>query len=343
MKTCDVDQAVFYRVEGTDLIIIVVHVDDLTIAASSVALIVHVKAKLREAFAISDEGEVHWILGFAVIRDRSARTLSLSQTSYIEAIIRRFGLEDAKPLSTPMDPHVQLKAEQSPKTTAEVAEMRNVPYREAVGSLQYASLGTRPDITYAVSVLSRFLEKPGRAHWEACKRVFRYLAGTKSLRLTYGGEQRDLVGFTDADGSMHDDRRAISGYAFLIDGAAVSWASKKQEIISLSTTESEYVAITHATKEALWLRSFIGQLFTPFTEAIELNSDNQSAIALTRDHQYHARTKHIDIRFHFIRWVVEDKKIKLVYCPTEDMVADVLTKALPSPKVKHFASALGLL
>ena len=142
---------------------------------------------------------------------------------------------------------------------------------------------------------------------------------------------------------MHDDRRAISGYAFLIDGAVVSWASKKQEIISLSTTESEYVAITHATKEALWLRSFISQLFAPFTEAIELNSDNQSAIALTRDHQYHARTKHIDIRFHFIRWVVEDKKIKLVYCPTEDMVADVLTKALPSPKVKHFASALGLL
>ncbi|PIL23012.1 hypothetical protein GSI_14319 [Ganoderma sinense ZZ0214-1] len=96
-------------------------------------------------------------------------------------------------------------------------------------------------------------------------------------------------------------------------------------------------------KAHIWLRSFIGQLFTPFAEAIPLNSDNQSAIALTRDHQYHARTKHIDIRFHFIRWVVEDKKIKLVYCPTEDMVADVLTKALPSPKVKHFASALGLL
>ena len=142
MKTCDVDQAVFYHVEGTDLIIIVVHVDDLMIAASCVALIVHVKAKLREAFTISDEGEVHWILGFAVICDRSACTLSLSQTSYIEAIIRRFGLKDAKPLSMLMDPHVQLKAEQSPKTMAEVAEMCNVPYREAAGLLQYMSLGT---------------------------------------------------------------------------------------------------------------------------------------------------------------------------------------------------------
>ncbi|PIL28794.1 transcription factor [Ganoderma sinense ZZ0214-1] len=343
MKACDVDQAVFYRIEGTDLIIIVAHVDDLTIAASCMALIVEVKTKLREAFEILDEGEIHWILGFAVIRDRAARTLSLSQTAYIEAIIRRYGLEDAKPLSMPMDPHVQLTAEQSPKTTAEVAEMRNVPYREVVGSLQYASMGTRPDITYAVSVLSRFLENPGRTHWEACKRVFRYLAGTKHLRLTYGAKEVDLVGFTDADGSMHDDRRAVSGYAFLIDGAAVSWASKKQELISLSTTESKYVAITHAAKEAIWLRSLIGQLFTPFVDATPLHSDNQSAIALTKDHQYHARTKHIDIRFHFICWIVEDKKVKLVYCPTEDMVADILTKALPSPKVKHFAASLGLL
>ena len=316
MKLCDVDQAVFYFVEGTDLIIIVVHIDDLTIAGSCTTLIVWVKTKLCEAFEISDEGEIHWILGFAVMRDRSTHTLSLSQTAYIKAILRRFGLKEAKPLSTPMDPHVQLTAEQSPKMTAKVAEMCNVPYREAVGSLMYASLGTHLDITYAVTALSHFLKNPGRTHWEACKCVFRYLARTKRLRLMYSGVNRDLVGFTDADGSMHDDRKAISGYAFLIDGGAVSWALKKQEIISLSTTESEYVAITHAAKEAIWLHSFIGQLFAPFTKAITLHSNNQSAIALTKDHQYHARTKHIDIHFHFIRWVVKDKKIWLFYCPT---------------------------
>ena len=158
-----------------------------------------------------------------------------------------------------------------------------------------------------------------------------------------GGTKCGAKNHDNADGSMHDDRHAISSYAFFIDSAAVSWASKRQEIILLLTTKSEYVAITHVTKEALWLWSFISQLFAPFTEAIELNSNNQSVIALTRDHQYHTRMKHIDIHFHFIRWVIEDKKIKLVYCPTEDMVADVLTKALPSPKVKHFASALGLL
>ncbi|TFY51058.1 hypothetical protein EVJ58_g10760 [Rhodofomes roseus] len=343
MSQCDVDQAVFFRAEKGSLIAMGVHVDDLTIVTSGNLLMDEVKENLRRDFEITDEGPIHWILGLAVERNREARTLSLSQVSYIESIIRRFNLEDAKPVTTPMEPQVHLSATQSPQTAAEAAEMRDVPYREAIGSLMYASLGTRPDITYAVSILSRFSEKPGRAHWDAAKRVFRYLAGTKNLKLTYGAAQFDLVGYSDADGSMHEDRKAISGYAFLIDGGAVSWASKRQEIISLSTTESEYVAVVHASKEALWLRSLIGQVFAPSMEPIPLKSDNMSAISLTQDHQYHARTKHIDIRFHFIRWVVQDKKIQLIYCPTEDMVADTLTKALSSPKVKHFANALGLL
>lgn len=141
---------------------------------------------------------------------------------------------------------------------------------------------------------------------------------------------------------MAEDRHAISGYTFIIDGGAVSWSSKRQEIVSLSTTESEYVAATHASKEAIWLRNLIGELFTPFTTSTTLFSDNQSAIALTKDHQYHARSKHIDIRFHFIRWIVENGTLSLVYCPTDEMVADTLTKALPSAKVKHFAAELGL-
>ena len=151
-----------------------------------------------------------------------------------------------------------------------------------------------------------------------------------------------LIGYADADSSMVEDRRAISGYAFLIDGGAMSWSSKKQEIVSLLLMESEYVAATHAAKEALCLRSLIRELFAPFDEPTMLFSDNQSAIALTKDHQYHTRTKHIDIRFHFIRWVVENGKTRLIYCPTANMVADTLKKALPSPKVKHLAVKLGL-
>ena len=164
----------------------------------------------------------------------------------------------------------------------------------------------------------------------------------RELWLTYGEASRMLEGYADTDGSMAEDRRAISGHAFLIDGGAVSWASKRQEIVSLSTTESEYIAATHGGKEAVWLHSLLSQIFGPFKNPTTLFSDNQSAIALTRDHQYHARTKHIDVRYHWIRWVVEQGIIRLVYCPTDDMVTDALTKALPSAKVKHFAAGLGL-
>ena len=220
--------------------------------------------------------------------------------------------------------------------------MRDVPYREAVGALNWAALATRPDIAFAVATVARFAANPGPAHWEAVKRIYRYLAGTRDLWLSYGETKRTLEGYADADGSMAEDRRAITGYAFLIDGGAISWSSKRQEIVSLSTTKSEYVAVTHRMKEALWLCSLLSEVFGTITAPTTLFSDNQAAIALMRDHQYHSRTKHIDVRYHFIRWVIEQGSLRLIYCPTNDMVADALTKALPSVKVKHFAAGLGL-
>jgi hypothetical protein len=220
--------------------------------------------------------------------------------------------------------------------------MRDVPYRKAVGALNWAALATHPDITFAISTVARFAASPGPAHWEAIKHIYRYLAGTRELWLSYSETKRTLEGYADADGSMAEDRRAISGYAFLIDGGAISWSSKRQEIVSLSTTESKYVAANHGMKEALWLRSLLSEVFGAFKDATVLFSDNQAAIALARDHQYHARTKHIDVRYHWIRWVIEQGALRLVYCPTDDMVANVLTKSLPSVKVKHFATGLGL-
>jgi hypothetical protein len=339
---CDVDQAVFFRRERNSFIIVLVHVDDCTIVATSQPLIIRFKIEIARHVDITDLGELHWILGIEVRRIREQRAIYLSQRSYLESILRRYGLDELKPVSLPMETNVRLTSAQSPSTTEEFARMRNIPYHEAVGSLMYASLGTRPDITYAVQSVSRFSKNPGLAHWDTVKRIFRYLKGTKDLWLSYGGKGKELTGYADADGNMAEDRHAISGYAFLLHGGAVSWTTKRQEIISLSTTESEYVAATYAAKEALWLRSLLSQLFDTELEPTTLFSDNQSAIALTKDHQYHARTKHIDIRFHFIRWIVENGSLRLIYCPTEDMVADTLTKALPSPKVKHFAKELGL-
>ena len=259
-KRCDVDQAVFYRRKGSTLIIVLVHVDDCMIAGTSIALILRFKIEIAKFVAITDLGELHWILGIEVKRVRENRTIHLSQKSYIESMLRRYGFEDLKPVSLPMEASIRLTSTQSPTTTQEIAHMRNIPYQEAVGSLMYASLGTRPDITYAVQTVSRFSKNPGHAHWEAVKRIFRYLKGTKEYWLTYGGQQKELKGYADADGSMAEDRHAISGYAFLLHGGAVSWATKRQEIVSLSTTESEYVAVTHASKEALWLRSSVAEV-----------------------------------------------------------------------------------
>jgi len=171
---------------------------------------------------------------------------------------------------------------------------------------------------------------------------FQILKGTKELWLGYGAKTKVLQGYADADGSMGEDQKAISGYAFMINGGAVSWSAKRQELISLLTTESEYIVATYAAKEALWLRALISQLFGVQLNTTTLFSDNQLAIALTKEHQYHACTKHIDVHYHFIRWIIEEGKIKLIYCPTDEMVADALTKVLPSTKVKHFTHKLGL-
>ena len=340
----EVDSAVFYRRNEMLrlLIIILVHVDDCSIAGQPKAIITKFKLEIQKYVQITDLGDLHWILGIEVRRVREEKRIMLSQHSYIDSILRCYGFDDAKPVSTPMDPNIHLMSAQSPSTTEEYAKMKNIPYHEAVGSLMYASLGTRPDITFAVQTMSRFSSKPGTTHWEAVRRVFHYLKGTRDLWLTYGSKVRELEGYADADGSMSEDRKAISGYAFLVNGGAVSWSAKRQEIISLSTTESEYVAAVHAAKEGLWLHSLISSLFGIEISTTTLFSDNQSAITFTKEHQYHARTKHIDVRFHFLHWIVEEGRIRLIYCPTDEMVADVFTKALSSAKVKFFENELGL-
>jgi transposase InsO family protein len=338
----DADPGVFYARVGQHIIIIAIHVDDCAITGSSKKLIESYKHKLNEKYPLTDLGPISWLLGIKVTRNREARMISLSQTSYIESIASRFNLTDAKPAPTPMVPGITYSKMDAPSDPTALARMNSIPYREAVGSLMYASVATRPDITFAVSTLSQFLEHPGEAHWDAVKRVLRYLLGTKTLALTFGSERHDLVGYTDADGATQEHRRAISGSAFLIDGGTVSWGSRKQELVTLSTAESEYVAATHAAKEGIWLRRLIGELLGPIESPTILHCDNQAACKLATTDNFHARTKHIDIRYHFIRQTVDDGTFNIVYCPTDEMVADALTKALPEWKVKGFNAALGL-
>lgn len=343
LRRSEHDHAVYYRhLPNGEVIVIFVHVDDMSLTTRDSNQMALLKQKISDRFEIVDSGDIKWMLGIELIRDRTLRTVSLSQSTYVDQILERYGFADIKPLALPVDPNVILSKDQCPTTPPEIASMRDKPYREALGALMYISVASRPDITYAVAQLAKFGENPGPTHWTALKRVYAYLKKTRSLRLTLGGsDDTHLLGYSDADGMSNEDRHAISGYVFLI-GGAVSWSSKRQEIVSLSTVEAEYVALTHATKEAIWLRNFLTEVYRAPLDPVTLYGDNQGALALAHDDKFHARTKHIDIRFHFVRYAVETNKIKLVYCPTEDMTADVLTKALPSMKAKHFASSMGL-
>ena len=341
-RVSNADPGVFTARIGTDILALAVHVDDCILTGSSAKLIEEFKQKLNEHYALTDLGPVNYLLGIKVTRNRETRTISLSQSQYIKAILRRFSLSDAKPSDTPMTPGANYSKKDSPTSPTEAAHMCKVPYYEALGSLMYASVATRPDITFAVSTLSQFLENPGEAHWEAVKRVLRYLSGTCEIALTYGRDQHALVGFTDADGASQEHRRAISGHAFIIDGGAVSWSSRKQELVTLSTAEAEYVAATHAAKELIWLHHLKGDLSEPASKATTLFCDNQAAIHLTTADNYHARTKHIDIHYHFIRDVVQRGETSLAYMPTNDMPANLLTKALPRWKVVQHAVILRL-
>ena len=195
----------------------------------------------------------------------------------------------------------------------------------------HLAVGTQPDIAFAVSTVAQFSTNPGLIHWEAVKQIYRYLIGTKKLALTFGAGKCGLLeGFTDADGASQEHQHTIS------------WALKKQELVTLSTTEAEYVAATHAAKEGIWLHHLIGEVFCPLLHPSPLYSDNQSAIMLTKDSSFHTCTKHIDICHHFIHFAVDNHTFRLIYCPTDSMVADTLTKALPSIKAKHFTASLGL-
>ena len=281
----DADPGVFYTHHNDYTTILAIHIDDCMITGSSEELINEYKSKLNECYSLTDLGPIHWLLRIKVTRNREAHTISLSQTSYIDTILARFSLSDAKPVTTPITPGAKLSKADAPSDDTEATRMKKTPYREAIGSLMYAAIATRPDIAFAVSALSQFLENPGEIHWQAVKRIFRYIAGTKDHALTYGNEQHDLLGFTDANGASQEHHHAISGFAFLIDGATVSWASRKQELVTLSTAEAEYVAATHAAKECIWLRRLIEPLFGPILTPITLLCDKLTTKPLSASQQ----------------------------------------------------------
>jgi len=256
------DHCVFVqKFSDDDFIILLLYVDDMLIIGRNSSRIDRLKTQLSKAFAMKDLGPAKQILGIRIHRERDAKKLYLSQEKYIEKVLQRFNMDNAKAVSSPLATHFKLNTEQCPSTDAEKKDMERVPYASAVGSLMYAMVCTRPDIAYAVGVVSRFLSNPGREHWNAVKWIMRYLRGTSSLRLCFGNEKPLLVGYTDADmaGDV-DTRKSTSGFLITFAGGAVAWQSRLQKCVALSTTEAEFIAATEACKELLWMKRFLHEL-----------------------------------------------------------------------------------
>jgi Reverse transcriptase (RNA-dependent DNA polymerase)/gag-polypeptide of LTR copia-type/GAG-pre-integrase domain len=342
-KRSAIDHSVFYRREQDEHTIVAVATDDMAVTSKRAEHAKDFKSKIKRFWEITDHGPIKWFLGFQIKRDRKARTISINQQAYIESMVEKFRLTGAKAVATPMETNAQFTNHQSPSSIAQVARMKGVPYSEAIGSVLWPVVVSRPDAAYAVGILSQFIQNPGQAHWEAVKRVISYLGSTKTLWLTFGGTKETLVeGYCDADWASQSHRHSISGFSFHYGCGAVSWSSKKQNVIALSSTEAEYIAQTHAAKEAIWLHTFINEIRGGEKGPLTIMGDNQGAIALAKDNKFHSRTKHIDLRYHFIREAVDEGRIAMKYVPTSDNVADIFTKALAKPKFKEFVELLGL-
>ena len=335
-KHFDLDDAtLFVKKVGKTVVYLVVYVDDLLITGNNESYIASMKKELKKGFEMTDLGHVHYYLGIEVIQH--PKFIFLSQKKYIGDLLNKFGMDDCKPLSTPMEQNLKL-------TSIEGKEFEDATkYRQLVGSLIYLTT-TRPDISFAVGILSRFMQKPCEGHWSAAKRVLRYLKGTQDFGLKYT-QVGDfiLTGYSDSD--FDGDKEtgvSTTGYTMSLGSGAVSWRSRKQSVPADSTTEAEYVAAAEATKEIVWLRKILEDLQMKQMYSTPLMIDNTSAIKLAKNPKFHDRTKHINTKYHLIRHHVQAKTIHLHHCSTNEQTADIFTKALGREKFEKFRSMLGL-
>lgn len=326
------DNCVYVKQSDGEIVILITWVDDLLIATSSNDLMSEVKGMLAERFNMKDLGPLRHFLGIDFTQHKGE--VKMSQRRHIEKILKRFGMSDCKPRMTPCELKPELDGE---------GEILNVTgYREIVGCLIYIMTTTRPDLSWVVSKLSQYLAQPKQQHWDTAKQVLRYLKGTSDFELCYQHSDQDLKleGYSDADwASDSSDRRSTTGYCFSLtsDGPVISWKSRKQPTVALSTCEAEYMALASAVQESMYLVQLLHGLdknkhHTP----VLIYEDNQGTIELSKNPVCRQRSKHIDVKYHFVRSAHVDGKVKIQYCPTEHMLADVLTKPLTKPKFEMF-------
>jgi hypothetical protein len=332
-----VDPGLYIREVGGRLYKVLVYVDDLLLIGPSIEVIDTFKAELREAFKIKDMGPVHTMLGMLVTRDRARRTMTITQSKFVADLLERHGMGDCSAVASPMVPGTKVELDKSKEGLD--AALRTA-YQQMVGSLMYLASRTRPDITYAVVVLSRVCSHPTAEHMVMAKRVLRYLQGTKDWGLSYGGGGGcELVGYADADLGGGPESRSTSGFVFLLNGAPVSWGSKLQAPVALSTGESEYYAVGAGFQNGVHLRAVLEAIGCP-QQATVVHEDNQACIAMSNNPIVSKRTKHIAIKYHFVRQKVREGEFELRHCPGPEMLADALTKALPADTHKRLCRGM---
>ena len=340
------DPCVYIKWEGDEISIITVWVDDLLLFSSSDELMIKTKNYIKSVWEVTDIGEPNKIVGIEITINENS--ISISQQKYVENILRQEHMIDANPVGTPLDPNIQI----GPNPDGNQGNRSN-SYARLLGELQWVANVTRPDITYAINKLATYTANPSLQHVGALKRVLRYLAGTKNLGITYSRnpymETVDMSskstlfhGYADAAYANTDDLKSTLGYVFLSSGGAITWRSKKQTTRALSSTEAEYIALSEAGREICWLRALYHELGFPQNSPTILKGDNNGSIAMVKNPQFHQRSKHIDIRYHWIRDQIAKETIDLESCRDPDQTADILTKALPRPKHQKHVNDMGL-
>ncbi|KAJ3701350.1 hypothetical protein LUZ61_005055 [Rhynchospora tenuis] len=327
------DNSLFVFRSKSTVLFLLVYVDDIVITGNDTTAISSLLSTLQTAFSIKDLGQINYFLGIQVsVTDTS---LCLNQSQYISSILQKTHMEGAKPCKTPMQAGLQLSK------FSGIALSDPQQYRMIVGALQYATI-TRPDIAFAVNKVAQFMAQPTDVHWQAVKRILRYLKGTitKGLLLTKS-THLTLTAYTDADwAGCPDERKSTTGYAIFLGNNLVSWSSKKQATVARSSTEAEYRSMAMAAAEIIWIQSLLHELGVKSAKSPILWCDNLGATFLAANPVFHARTKHIELDFHFIREQVASKKLNIQFLCSTDQLADVLTKPLPSTRFLHLCSKL---
>jgi len=329
------DTSLFVYQRGSDLVYLLLYVDDIVLTASSQALLQRIIAALQHEFSMKDLGELHHFLGMHV--QRCGDGLLLSQRQYMLDILDRAGMADCKPCSTPVDTNPKVAAADG----APVDDASD--FRSLAGALQYLTF-TRPDIAYAVQQVCLHMHDPRAPHLAALKRILRYVRGTLDLGLLLRpSSSTDLVVYTDADwAGCPDTRKSTSGYAVFLGDNLISWSSKRQNTVSRSSAEAEYRAVANGVAEATWLRQLLQELHAPLRRATLVYCDNISAVYMSSNPVQHQRTKHIEIDLHFVRERVSVGDLRVLHVPTSSQYADIFTKGLPSSVFTEFRSSLNV-